>query len=134
MCASIFKKEIHKKKECQRNSHCYQGSTTIMAAIIVCIFSILAVSVGVYAMAVMMRHQAQSAADLSALSAAQNMFTAPESACTYAEHIAQANHAALRECSIASFDVIVEVMVVRHIAGFALESIARARAGPEIGY
>ena len=67
------------------------------------------------------RHEAQVAADLSAVAAAWDLAMG-EPACTKAETVAELNGAALRECREEGQDVIV-VAVVRG-------SPATARAGP----
>ena len=74
------------------------------------------------------RHEAQRAADLSALAGARYAVDGPETACRHAEAIAHRNDAALTECHLDGLDLIV---TVNHpVALLGRSATATARAGP----
>lgn len=77
------------------------------------------------------RHQAQAAADLSALAGAARTLEGEEAACARAGDIADANGARLTGCVVHGFEmtVTVEVVVVALPTGPRVAT-ARARAGP----
>lgn len=87
-----------------------------------------------YGAAVIARHRAQSAADLSALAAAGALPGGPAAACVRAGQIAIAMHASLAQCHSDGLDIVVTVdmPVARGIPGLARFGPARstARAGP----
>lgn len=79
--------------------------------------------------AVVARHQAQAAADLAVLVAAQRIPLGPSGACRSAEGLAAAMGAVLIQCGIDRLDVVlsVEVLSATPLGGAAM---AWARAGP----
>lgn len=87
-----------------------------------------------YGAAVIARHRAQAAADLSALAAAGAVPGGRATACTRAGQIATAMHASLTQCHADGLNVvvIVDVPVALQIPGLAQFGPARstARAGP----
>lgn len=95
------------------------------------------VSVGVFGAqigaAVVARHQAQSAADLGALSAALHAVEGETSACGYARRTVAANHADLMSCRLYGLEAVVGAQV--SAAGLAAyrPAQAKARAGPAAG-
>lgn len=77
------------------------------------------------------RHQAQSAADLSALAGALHVVEGPVVACAEAAAIAAANHAHLTRCGLNGFDLVVTVEVIpAMVVGPGRVATATARAGP----
>lgn len=74
------------------------------------------------------RHEAQRAADLSALAGARFAIDGPVPACRRAESVAQVNGAAVTACRIDGLDLI--VTVTRRIAWLGRSATAMARAGP----
>lgn len=81
--------------------------------------------------AVVARHRAQSAADLSALAAAARVPAGPAAACGAARAVAGAVHATVRQCGIDQLDAVVTVSVAVAVGGrTGAEASAAARAGP----
>ncbi len=81
--------------------------------------------------AIIARHQAQSAADLGALSAAVHAVEGATAACGHATRVVSANHARLMECRVVGLEAVVSVR--RRAAGLAAalpHASARSRAGP----
>jgi secretion/DNA translocation related TadE-like protein len=72
--------------------------------------------------AVVARHRAQAAADLSALAAAARLAQGVDAACSQAAVIADAMSAAVADCTVDGLDVVITVEVGKARAG--------ARAGP----
>ncbi len=82
--------------------------------------------------AMICRHEAGTAADLSALAAASQALSGSEIACSRAEEIALANGADLQSCSFGSDGVVdVAVTVTVQFGSLGLgQARAQARAGP----
>lgn len=77
------------------------------------------------------RHQAQSAADLSALAGAPYAVAGSRVACAEAAAIATANHAQLTRCDLDGLDLVVTVEVIpATVVGPGRIATATARAGP----
>ncbi len=74
------------------------------------------------------RHRAATAADLAALSGAQQVATAPDGPCAVAREVAQENDARLSDCAVSELTVQLEVRV--RARAWPGEVSARARAGP----
>jgi secretion/DNA translocation related TadE-like protein len=112
-----------------------RGAATIWGLGLMAVLLVVALSVTVVGTVRVARHKAQNAADLSALAAAREAITAPDTACRSAAWIAIANGAELVECGIEEgvADVRVSVRLQlferlrlpgpRHVTG-------RARAAP----
>lgn len=108
------------------------GMATVWAAVGIAVI-MAALLVGLHlGAAVVARHRAEAAADLAALAAAGATVLGAESACTRAEAIAAAMHATVRSCSVAGWEVLVEVRVAVPLTlpGVTPEAPGRARAGP----
>lgn len=81
--------------------------------------------------AIIARHQAQTAADLGALSAAVHAVEGATAACGHATRVVSANHARMVECRVVGLEAVVSVR--RRAAGLAAalpHALARSRAGP----
>lgn len=81
--------------------------------------------------AIIARHQAQTAADLGALSAAVHAVEGAAAACGHATRVVSANHAQMVECRVLGLEAVVSVR--RRAAGLAAalpHALARSRAGP----
>jgi secretion/DNA translocation related TadE-like protein len=85
---------------------------------------LLAVTVGGFYLgsAVVARHRAQAAADLSALAAAAALARGADAACSQAAVIANAMNVAVADCTVDDLDVVITIRVGR--------AHAAARAGP----
>ncbi|RVW00286.1 Rv3654c family TadE-like protein [Rhodococcus xishaensis] len=81
--------------------------------------------------AVAARHQAQAAADLAALAAAQSLVRGEEAACTTAALLGQRMQVEIKDCRVEDWDVVVSTEVLVGPSRFVLGSAtAVARAGP----
>jgi secretion/DNA translocation related TadE-like protein len=81
--------------------------------------------------AVVARHTAQSAADLSALGGAGALGGGEASACAKSAAIAERMRTVLAECEVQGWDVVVEVRAPVLLSGFGIgDAQAYARAGP----
>jgi secretion/DNA translocation related TadE-like protein len=85
---------------------------------------LLAITVGGFHLgsAVVARHRAQAAADLSALAAASALAQGVDAACSRAALIANAMNAAVTDCTVDDLDVVITIQVGK--------AHAAARAGP----
>jgi len=100
------------------------------AAVAALLLAIAAVGVDVGS-AVLARHRAEAAADLSALAAATDAALGERSACPRAEAVAAAMGSTVRRCTLDGWDAVAEVTVTRAFSLFGgSEAHARARAGP----
>lgn len=95
-------------------------ATITTAGMIVVILSLGGVACSAAAN-VIQAHQAQNAADLSAVAGAHANI-AGESACVVARHVAERNDASIRQCDVQNQDVVITTQV-----GIAQ---AKAKAGP----
>lgn len=103
-----------------------EGAMTVWAALVIAALLAVLCGIAYVGVAVLARHRAQAAADLSALAAAAAR-RAGEPFCDEAARIAQANAADVASCIDAGAgDVLVDVTV--EVLGS--EAVARARAGP----
>ncbi len=98
----------------------------VAAAMVAVLLSVIAGSACVGA-AVVARHRAQAAADLSALAAAARVPAGAESACGQAGAVARAMRAGVVGCTLEDLDVVVTIEVGVGRWGNAR---AAARAGP----
>lgn len=98
------------------------GSATLIAVAMIAV--LLAITVGGFYLgsAVVARHRAQAAADLSALAAASALAQGVEAACSRAALIANAMNVAVTDCTVDNLDVVITIQVGK--------ARAAARAGP----
>ncbi|WP_055479002.1 Rv3654c family TadE-like protein [Sphaerimonospora mesophila] len=108
-----------------------RGSATVWAVAmmaLICVAALVVVQIGA---AGVVRHRAQSAADLSALAAASWMFAEPGRACERARTVAMANGARLRSCSLSDGVAAVSVIVAITLPLTGSRTVTgTARAGP----
>ena len=108
-----------------------RGSMTIWAAAVVALVSLSAGVALAYGSAVVGRHRAGTAADLSALAAAVRVVEGEAAACRTAAAVAARNGGVLRGCRVAGADVEVAVARPVRLAGLGVRTVVvRARAGP----
>ncbi|MFI6452240.1 Rv3654c family TadE-like protein [Streptosporangium amethystogenes] len=109
-----------------------RGSATIWTVGLMALLFAVAAAVMVAGTARVARHRAQSAADLSALTAARLAFADPDRSCARASLLAADNGARVTRCSVGD-DGIAEIEVAMDVSlplkGETAIS-ARARAGP----
>jgi secretion/DNA translocation related TadE-like protein len=106
------------------------GSATVLV-IAWCVVLLATTSVLVLLAALLVtRHEAESAADLAALSAARHALEGNEAACRVARATAERHGARLDTCGLADLDVVVRVSIAPpgRLARFA-RVIGTARAG-----
>ena len=106
------------------------GSATVLVLVAVGLLCFVAMALCSAVAVVKAQRTAQSAADLSALAAAQGLGV-DGGGCTRAGSVAQANGSELIACVVAGREVVVQVIVrdVRFV-GRSLDVRAQARAGP----
>ena len=110
-----------------------RGSASVWLVAVGCAVVAFAVLGMAYGGAVVARHQAQLAADMSALAAAQHAWEGRDPACGVAARIADANGGRLTACRIEGLDAVVTVTVrPAGPAGAVGLATARARAGPVV--
>ena len=113
------------------------GAATVLAAFLVAALVALSVAAVLVGAAVIARHRAQSAADLSALAGAGRLASGPDAACRVARSIGSAMGATVAGCEVDHLDVVVTCTVgvigVQLIGGSGVEARAVARAGPVAG-
>lgn len=110
-----------------------RGSATVTGAYVIAGITVLVLLVLYVAAAVVARHRAQSAADLSALAAAAQQVVGAEDPCVAARQIAAAQEVSARVvgCSVRGEDMMVGVEVPVSLGPFGIRTAtARARAGP----
>jgi len=111
-----------------------QGSVTIWVAGFIAVLWLAATAAMAYGGAVIGRHRAETAADLTALAAAMHVLDGESGACSVAAGIAGRNGGVLRSCRFVGSDVEVEVTRSVDVAGVGMRTaVARARAGPVDG-
>lgn len=108
------------------------GSATVLAAFMVAALVIVTTGGVWIGSAVVARHRAQAAADLSALVAAQRIPAGPAAACLSAEALARAMGAVLVDCAADGLDAVLTVSVAS-AAPIGGPALAAARAGPGQG-
>ncbi len=101
----------------------------MVAAAMVAVLLAVTGGAGYLGAAVVARHQAQAAADLSALAAAARMPAGPASACHQAEAVAVVMRTHIADCAIDDLDVVVTVDVAMPVSRWG-NARAAARAGP----
>ncbi len=119
-----------------------RGSATVYFLIIVSFIAALAGGLILVGQARIARHQAQAAADLAALAAAETLrdpwaglpksgAEATAAACALARSVAAANRSELAHCALAQGTVLIEV---RHSPGVGLPEAGVARAWARAGF
>lgn len=103
------------------------GVASVLVVTLTCALVAVAWGAGSLVALLVAHREAQNAADLAALAAAENRADA-DRGCGLAATVATANKASLLSCQVDGTTVVVEVQV--RVAGRAAEVHARARAGP----
>ncbi|MFE0748838.1 Rv3654c family TadE-like protein [Gordonia sp. NPDC058843] len=109
------------------------GHATVLGAFVIAALAAVLVMVIYVGGAVLARHRAQSAADLSALAAAIDHVAGETDPCVAAQDLTrrQGIGAELVGCGVDGDDVLVTVRVPVELGGFGTRgATARARAGP----
>lgn len=112
-----------------------RGSATILVLALAMVLVVAAGGAALVGAAVTIRHTAETAADLAALSAARDVLRGDAAACSTARRVAESNGASLRTCSVSNegaaslVDVVVSVEAKGPLARLPPAS-AHARAGP----
>ncbi|MGW0328806.1 Rv3654c family TadE-like protein [Nocardia sp. NPDC003183] len=107
------------------------GGATAFVCVALAGLICLTLLVGQVGVAVVARHRAQGAADLGALAAAGLLAESAETACGEAGEIARRMGVRVRRCSVAQWDVVVDVEVNVSAGVFGMRTVqASARAGP----
>lgn len=110
-----------------------RGVATVLGAFVIAALAAVTVLVLYISAAVVARHRAQSAADLSALAAAVAHAEAQQEPCVAARELASAQRppAQLTDCRIDGDDVIVRTTIPIDLGLFGVRAAsAQARAGP----
>lgn len=108
-----------------------RGSATLVAVAMMAVLLAFAAGIGMAGAAVVARHRAQSAADLSALAAAGRVGSGAQSACAWASSVAAANRSRVTGCTVIELDAVVNVDVPVALGRFGTATAhAVARAGP----
>ncbi|MCK8612983.1 Rv3654c family TadE-like protein [Gordonia sp. C13] len=110
-----------------------QGNATVLGAFAIAALAAVLVMVIYVGAAVLARHRAQSAADLSALAAAADHVAGESDPCTAARAVAAAQRpsAEVVSCRLDGDDVLVSVRVPVDLGSFGVRAAtASARAGP----
>nr|WP_215457147.1 Rv3654c family TadE-like protein [Streptomyces sp. ATCC 21386] len=103
-----------------------RGSATVWAVGAIAVLCAVFGAVLAFGQAVVIRHQAEAAADLAALAAADHWTKGAEGACATAERVAKAQDSPLVRCELQG--EISDVTATSAMGPFTAES--RARAGP----
>ncbi|MBD9725755.1 Rv3654c family TadE-like protein [Streptomyces caniscabiei] len=103
-----------------------RGSATVWAVGAIAVLCAVFGAVLAFGQAVVIRHQAEAAADLAALAAADHWMKGAEGACATAERVVQAQGGRLVRCAVEG--EISDVTAASGTVPFTAES--RARAGP----
>ena len=107
------------------------GSATLVAVAMMAVLLALTVACVYVGSAVIARHRAQAAADLSALAAAGHLGDGSTAACTHATSLARAMHTTVTHCAVQDLDMIVTVDAAVALGRFGVgPARATARAGP----
>ena len=110
-----------------------RGYATIIGAFAIAVLMVIAIAVIYVGAAVLARHRAQSAADLSALAAAVDHVAAEGDPCATARTFAAAQGvgASVRRCDLDGEDVVLSVAIRIPLGPFGTrDAVASARAGP----
>ena len=111
-----------------------RGSVTVWVAGFIAVLWLAVTATMAYGGAVIGRHRAETAADLTVLAAAMHVLDGESDACAVAADLAGRNGGVLRSCRTVGADVEVEVARSVHVAGVGMRTaVARARAGPVDG-
>ena len=108
-----------------------EGVAKVLACCVLAAIVMVTVGMLHVGSAVVARHTAQSAADLSALGGAGALDGGEASACAKSAAIAERMRAVLAECEVQGWDVVVEIRAPVLLSGFGIgDAQAYARAGP----
>lgn len=108
-----------------------EGGATVLAAAALAALLVIVVAIVHVGSAVGARHQAQSAADLSALAAAGELNRGVGDACATAREIVSRSKGEVTECVVEGWDVVVTVTITVPLGRFGIaDAVASARAGP----
>ncbi|MFF0818479.1 Rv3654c family TadE-like protein [Rhodococcus sp. NPDC003318] len=110
-----------------------RGSASVLACFAVLALIALALTVCHLGAAVVARHRAQAAADLGALAAASMATHGLDRACVTARDVTARMGAAVVQCRLEGWDVVLTVTVPVPVAIVADSASASARAGPDEG-
>ena len=115
--------------------HDERGSATVIGAMVIAALVAVVVLIVYVGAAISARHQSQSAADLAALAAAQQLVMGESDPCEAARAIASRMSASVKKCRVMGGDVVVTAQVAVQIGAFGLrDTRSSARAGPvEVG-
>ncbi|MFC9476962.1 Rv3654c family TadE-like protein [Nocardia sp. NPDC056952] len=107
------------------------GGATAFVCVALAGLICLTLLVGQVGVAVVARHRAEGAADLGALAAAGLLAQSAEAGCGEAGEIARRMGVRVRRCSVAQWDVVVDVEANVSAGVFGMRTVrASARAGP----
>lgn len=109
------------------------GYATVAAAGAICAIAAILIAVVYVGAAVVARHRAQSAADLTALAAAIEHVSGTDDPCAAARSVATAQRpqVAVADCRISGTDVVVGTRIEVRLGPFGIRTAeAIARAGP----
>ncbi|WP_078292523.1 Rv3654c family TadE-like protein [Mycobacterium sp. D16R24] len=113
------------------NPRADNGSATIVAVAMMAVLLALTAGCAAVGEAVVARHRAQAAADLSALAGAQRALYGTAPACAEATVAARRMGAAVTNCTVEDLDVVVAVAVPVMLGRFGVgQARVAARAGP----
>ncbi|AOW95102.1 pilus assembly protein TadE [Rhodococcus sp. WMMA185] len=108
-----------------------RGSATVLACFGLAALVVVTVMLMHVGSAVSVRHRAQSAADLAALSAAVGLDRGTRAACAAADEVIERMRTAMVSCEVDGWDVEVAVAAPVLLSSFGFrEAKAVARAGP----
>ncbi|WP_307787845.1 Rv3654c family TadE-like protein [Mycolicibacterium sp. S2-37] len=107
-----------------------RGAATLAAVGVIVVLVAVTGGLAVVGSAVLARHRAQAAADLSALAAAGRLASGVENACAHAASVAAAMGVAVARCQLDGLDVVVTVDVP---VGFGVWDLGPARAAARAG-
>ncbi len=107
------------------------GGMTVLAACALTALLVVVIACVQVGSAVSGRHQAQSAADLSALAAAGALDRGTADACGAAREVVGRMRGELTGCVVEGWDVVATVKITLPLGRFGLrDAVAAARAGP----
>lgn len=116
------------------NPRAEEGSATIVAVAMMVVLLALTAGGAAVGSAVVARHRAQAAADLSALAGAQRALYGAVSACDKVAVVARRMGATVNSCVVEDLDVVVGVSFPAMLGRFGVgPARAAARAGPVAG-
>jgi secretion/DNA translocation related TadE-like protein len=106
------------------------GVATVVACVCAMVLLIVTGAAMQLGAALLARHRAEIAADLSALAGAAELLQGRPAACGQATTVARANGAAVATCTLDGVDLLVTVTVSARFGPLSATASGRARAGP----